>query len=61
MSMNRKHFETIAGTIREARDHETVDAALNYVARQLAYMCREENSRFDRDKFFTACGVEYPV
>jgi hypothetical protein len=50
--MQRRHFEYIANTVRkhggERRDVLALDFAL---------WLAQENPRFDRDKFLTACGM----
>lgn len=53
MSMSRKHFEMIATVVRENGGDQRA-ALADAFAREL----RAENSRFDRDRFIAACGVE---
>lgn len=52
--MTRKHFESIAYSIRYMT---LTDTARREVAERMADTCALHNSRFDRDKFLAACGV----
>lgn len=66
MGMSRKDYESAAEIIANAmkyadektpvRRQETVNT-LREVAGGLASMFGRDNGRFDRDKFFTACGL----
>lgn len=62
--MTRKDYVLIAEAIREEREiWEMVDAkmgneVLNSLSRSLARRLRQENVRFDRDKFLEAAGVK---
>lgn len=62
--MTRKDYVLIAEAIREEREiWEMVDAkmgneVLNSLSRGLARRLRQENVRFDRDKFLEAAGVK---
>jgi hypothetical protein len=50
--LTRKHFRAMAETIKGIRDaNERKNAA-----EALAIMCQQSNGRFNREKFFTACG-----
>lgn len=53
-TMTRKHFESIAYSIRYMT---LTDTARREVAERMADTCALHNSRFDRDKFLAACGV----
>lgn len=68
--MTRKDYVAIAAIIRNVIDRTKgfttkSGAAINYsglaaaeeVARQLAEHMRNENIRFDREKFLSACGM----
>jgi len=53
--MTKKHFEQMAGSVEKlARTH--YDAAYD-LANDLADVCEEDNPRFDRGRFFEACGL----
>jgi hypothetical protein len=51
--MQRRHFEFIAGTIRNSQDLTADEKAL--VARVFANRLGVTNSNFKRDKFIEAC------
>jgi len=51
--MTRKHFNAIAAAIAEIRSA----SERKRVAELLAAVCAAFNSRFDRARFFRACGV----
>ena len=58
--MTRKHYTMIADAMKKSMDDaatyeqaEVLIAACSLLADKLA----EENSRFDRDRFMTACGA----
>lgn len=68
--MTRKHFEAIASTLRLQKenleapsaflDADTRASALNALAEtvsRLADVFISENSRFDKQRFFAACGL----
>lgn len=56
--MTRKHYQLFAEMIRREKEvYENDPATLASVADTLATICQADNSRFDRDKFFTACGM----
>lgn len=61
--MTRKDFELIAGVIKALKQDQRDRGAfahnpdLKEVAEWFALTLQEENPRFDRDKFLTACGV----
>ncbi len=53
--LTRKHFEQMAASVEKlARTH--YDAALD-LANDLADACEKDNPRFDRGRFFEACGL----
>ena len=51
--MTRKHFEAIAQTIKAIADA----GERQRQAEAMANMCAQQNKRFDRARFFAACGV----
>ncbi len=57
--MSKKHFNALAAAVRDWRrvcpSVEEADVA-QLVAR-LAAVCQAENPRFNRSRFFDACGV----
>lgn len=60
--MTRKDFNELARIVRfymedDKADRETVER----MALQLAEFCKERNPRFDRQRFYDACGMETPV
>lgn len=55
MSMTKKDYELIAGTI--AKMKSLVGEQL-YVADLFADTLAKHDPRFDRDKFLQACGIE---
>lgn len=55
MTMTRQDFELIAHAIKEAKIDEEARAA---VARSFAMDLSQTNARFNKDRFYTACGVE---
>ena len=51
--MSKKHFELLARYIHSIMDpHARLQAAV-----AVASACAEANSRFDTDRFYSACGV----
>ena len=51
--MSKKHFELLAKYISSMIDpHCRLNAAV-----AVASACREANSRFDEQRFFSACGI----
>lgn len=60
--MSKKHYELVAEAIREARadmvDYPVRVAGANQVARYIARYLRKNSSKFDRDKFLKACGID---
>lgn len=68
MPMTKQHFIAIASRIRDdvdqsksgrfsaAENKRTFDAA-TYAAHLFADVAQNDNPRFDRDRFLTACGL----
>ena len=54
--MTRKHFELLARSVANdpSPKHDRVK-----VANFLANFCETVNARFDRDRFMTACGLQF--
>lgn len=51
--MTRKHFQTLADSIRSILDpHVRLNAAV-----AVASACKQMNPRFKEERFFAACGV----
>lgn len=60
-TVTRKHYIAAAEVIRTAiaSDGTPIDRGYQMtVARLLADIFTDDNPRFDRDRFFTACGIE---
>ena len=64
--MTRKDYVIIAESIANATeltkilggiDEETRDRVISLIANKIASGLEMDNSRFDRDRFLTACGV----
>ncbi len=53
--MTRKDFEMLAGSVEKLAKTNR-DAAYD-MACDLANACEKDNPRFDRDRFFDACGL----
>lgn len=73
MAMSRKHYEAVAKAIRNELDiwaneqylsgdkayaSRVVHDATRGIARELADTFASDNSRFDRQRFYRACGIE---
>jgi len=64
--MTKRHFEMIAKAIEAQSRIQYAETALQAtrlqtltdVAEQIAQFCTNENPRFDRDRFLTACGLQ---
>ena len=64
--MTRKHFIALAETVSKmylprglcTDDQSDRQALRAYIAGELADACQQANSRFDRQRFLRACGVE---
>lgn len=55
MTMQRRHFEFIADTVRDLGLQPDIRAA---VAMEFALKLNRTNANFDRARFLKACGVE---
>jgi hypothetical protein len=59
--MTRKDYTAIAKAVAEVLKTCEVDSAestaVEFLAIMLADVCEDDNPRFDRKKFFTACGI----
>jgi hypothetical protein len=53
-TMTRKHFTATANILKTTIEDVSLRTAL---ARQFADMFANENGRFDRGRFYTACGL----
>tara|TARA_R110000851_G_scaffold331692_1_gene506249 strand:+ start:402 stop:554 length:153 start_codon:yes stop_codon:yes gene_type:complete len=49
--MTRKHFKALAQILKEHK-------ANGVLIRDMAQFCYNENSNFDRARFYEACGLE---
>jgi hypothetical protein len=60
--MTRCHYIKLAAALREDRERFDVDGAVRFgvesAAKAIADVLAEDNSRFDRQRFLTACGVD---
>ena len=60
--MSRKHYTEAASILATERDRSSDSprtlATLDRVARDLADMFKRDNGRFDRARFYAACGIE---
>jgi hypothetical protein len=55
--MTCKHYNQLAKIMKYFRTDATADQmTVERIALQLAEFCREQNPRFDGDKFLEACG-----
>lgn len=50
--MTKKHFESFARYIRESGESEQTRAAMAWLI-----VVTQDNPRFDRSRFFKACGL----
>ena len=66
MTMSRKHYVLIAATIKQEldrlprgpfHDEESARQAARSMACALAAALREDNDRFDLNRFLAACGL----
>lgn len=59
--MTKKHFITIAESIKSAKSktasHEA-QIAIDQIAKDLSVVFKNQNERFDNEKFLAACSVE---
>lgn len=67
MSMRKTDFETIAQAIKDSKDALRIEGhplprqtvqIFNSLSRSIADVCAKQNSRFDRARFLSACGVD---
>lgn len=61
--MTKRHFELIAETLRKTLEREQSlnspsAGGVRMSARELADVLGSTNSRFDKERFLRACGVE---
>ena len=57
--MSRKHYRAFAQILRKAREYYPDDQpAIEYVMRELAGICGEDNRAFRRQQFFDAAEPE---
>ena len=57
----KQHFEAIADIIKSAQTKYrgcTANELYNYIAEDFADYLEGQNERFNRDKFYQACGLE---
>lgn len=54
--MTKRHLEAIAEIISQNRFEGSRKEACRSIAEDMADMFAEENPRFDREMFLTACG-----
>lgn len=54
--MTKKHFEALAAIVNDNRFDGSRKEACESIARDMADLFAEENPRFDRERFLTACG-----
>jgi len=72
MSLSRKHFRKLAGIVNESLPSEATHSSVAKkdrkcqtlkrnvvlrIARDIAVMCKTENSNFEYATFYTACGM----
>jgi hypothetical protein len=57
-AFSRRHYVAIADAINGVRPHEHERLALRMTAESLAALFSEDNPRFKRERFLTACGIE---
>jgi hypothetical protein len=63
MAFTRMHYQAVAGEIHnlinDCKAWRTADEqSVRVTAERLANLFRRDNSRFDREKFMTACGLK---
>ncbi|MFF1693189.1 hypothetical protein ACFVXC_06105 [Streptomyces sp. NPDC058257] len=62
MAMSRKHYRAIARALRQAREYYPDDTnGIDYVMRELAGICAEDNHHFRRQTFYDAATSETPA
>ena len=57
--MSRKHFNSLAAAVRDWRRvcPSVNEADVAQLVARLAGLCQADNPRFNRSRFFDACGV----
>ena len=57
--MSKRHFDALAAAVRDWRRvcPSVADADVAQLVARLASVCQAENQRFNRSRFFDACGV----
>lgn len=53
--MTKKDYIKIAAALRETRDIDT--DTWSVIVTRISRICADDNPRFNRDRFFAACGV----
>ena len=56
MSLTKKDYELIAGVLKLA-DAECWTDHIELIAEEMADSLEQDNPKFDRNKFLTACGI----
>lgn len=56
--MTKKHYEAIAVILKSFNSGLLTNVCIKPMAKHLAEYFEQENPRFNRDKFLTACGIE---
>jgi hypothetical protein len=57
--MTKRNYIALAALVASWRTEGIFDdAAVDRAAHTLADFCAEDNARFDRDRFLSACGVK---
>lgn len=60
--MTKKDYIALAKTVKDQWDMVSNDAQdranIKIMAMRIAVVCKQDNPRFDADRFLTACGVQ---
>lgn len=63
--MTKKHFQLLADALKDSvistsgiDTQEYVQVQWEHCVERIAQACKESNPRFDRDRFFRACGYQ---
>lgn len=59
--MSKKHFVALAREFRDLLENEESQearAALKMAIMRVAAVCKESNCRFNKDRFYEACGID---
>ena len=59
--MTKKHFKAIAEIIKFRMDATLYSPPVEVLAKDLAQYFKQDNPRFDRERFLAACGIEESV